>query len=562
MSEGSDQTGWREYLALYANLFGVGGGIVSVAFFLFWLFGVVSGAVLIPALSVGVTLFSVWLMGHVFVRNRDPLQSLGSLGHNQKLIEAASPKTLQAIPEKPKPKLTFEIDERDISQVRVGNGNREICRIHLELKLRCIKEVDGPIAVKSFHASLHHLQEDGSEKTIINQEDTQFSRKLPNLDILPADEMWTIREPDSGFRVYQFVTEISRRLQASLSPEHFLRVTMNAVGQGPLAQNVFVKDWTQPGSRISLTRPEKLPPETQNEINALKRRLNSADQQIETIGQYYQQFEALIALAKKHRDAIADRVTVTDCERGDLTLQPREVSSHPRVMLSLWITNKSLLEVAISNDLAGSIEFEGTELRESKKIVNPITSLETGDRQCLTIEQRLSDSDVSMLLRSQHSTRPLYFNFENLILNIIGGKRSPDLKATQLKIEKHHKALAFPVSPLVRLQRVRALSEVRGACFELHELLRIAEDQEQALPIKQIESWRDRSSDTLKKVYEDEGAKHLWQEITHSEPIPESASFQRGWLSGCLVVLGAMLEEEAGQYVRNLQHPLTEQHIS
>ena len=114
----------------------------------------------------------------------------------------------------------------------------------------------------------------------------------------------------------------------------------------------------------------------------------------------------------------------------------------------------------------------------------------------------------------------------------------------------------------MRLQRVRALSEVRGPCFELHELLRIAEDQEQALPIKQIESWRDRSSDTLKKVYEDEGAKHLWQEITHSEPIPESASFQRGWLSGCLVVLGAMLEEEAGQYVRNLQHPLTEQHIS
>ena len=106
MSETSEQTGWREYLALYANLFGVGGGIVSIAIFLFWLGGFVSGAVLIAAVSVGATLFTVWLMGYVFVRSRDPLQSLGTL--------RASPQIIQSAPERtslPAPRSEFPLQE-------------------------------------------------------------------------------------------------------------------------------------------------------------------------------------------------------------------------------------------------------------------------------------------------------------------------------------------------------------------------------------------------------------------------------------------------------------------
>src|ERR1041384_6646023 len=105
MAESSEQSGWREYIATTANLFGVGGGVATIASFLFWLFGGFSGPLFIVAISVGATLFTVWLMGYVFVRSRDPLLSLGALRGGQKPIESANPQTAAlTIAEKPKPK--------------------------------------------------------------------------------------------------------------------------------------------------------------------------------------------------------------------------------------------------------------------------------------------------------------------------------------------------------------------------------------------------------------------------------------------------------------------------
>lgn len=83
MSE-SDESNWREYLSLSSDLFGVIGGILLLGGIILWLLGPLSGGLFIAAISVGATLFSVWLMGYVFVRNRDPLQSLGTLGNQKK----------------------------------------------------------------------------------------------------------------------------------------------------------------------------------------------------------------------------------------------------------------------------------------------------------------------------------------------------------------------------------------------------------------------------------------------------------------------------------------------
>lgn len=99
MTESSEQSGWREFVATTADLFGVGAGIVSIAGFLFWLLGLFSGGLFIAAISVGATLFSVWLMGHVFVHNRDSLQSLGTLRASPQLIQPApKPVSLKAQP--------------------------------------------------------------------------------------------------------------------------------------------------------------------------------------------------------------------------------------------------------------------------------------------------------------------------------------------------------------------------------------------------------------------------------------------------------------------------------
>jgi len=472
--------------------------------------------------------------------------------------QLASPPDPPKLPPAPKPRLTFEIDEREISQVRLGNGNLEICRINLELKIRCIKESDSVIAVRSFHASLHHLQEDGSERTIVNQEDSQFSRNFTSLEILPAGEMWSIREPDSGFRIYHFVIEITRRLQASLSEDHhFLRVTMNATGQEPLPQDLFVEDWTQPASRISLTRPEKLSPATQTKIRTLKRRLASAEQTNENLGRYHQQFEPLIALTKKQKSEIDNWVKVKCCEQGDLILKP-PLGTHYKVMLSIWVINKSKLDISLSNDLSGGfIKFQSTPLRDTKTVASPVMNLSSGETGCLTIEQLLSPSDVQMLFEAQHVIRPQYFNFDELVVNIIGAKDTDEIVAKPLQLGSAY-APAFPINLLERLQRVRALSEIRGTWTQLYEPLRLGNEP---LSVEAFRYWQDNSLQTLKKVYTDEAAEALWRQIMHGEPIPNTAPFQRNWLDGCIRILGALLATEAGEYIRNTQNLVTEQHI-
>ncbi len=522
---------------------------MSLVSILFWLFAGFSGPLFVVAVSVGATLFTVWLMGYVFVRSRDPLLSLGALRGSEKLIESANPQsTALTITEKPKSKLDFEIDEQ-VSQVRVGNGNREICRIHLELKLRCIKEVDWPVAVKAFHASLHKFGEDGSETTVVDQEDSQVSRTFPKLVVLPADEMWTIREPDSGFRIYQFIIEITRRLQANLSPDHFLRVTMNAIGQEPISQTVFVDDWTQPISAVSRTRPEELPLRAQKEINRLKDELTSYEKTVERLGRYNEEYRPLIDLARKQKTEIDEWVKVKECGRGDLNIYPQ--FGEPRnVILYFWVTNKSVLDISLSDDLGGVIKFQSMELTDSKKVINSVKDIPSGETACLTIKQRLTPSEVQTIIDAEYSVKSQYFNFDELKVMIVGGKRSPDITAKPLKIGSAF-ANAYPIDLLERGQRLRALSEIRGGAVQLHETLRI--ETSEALPTEVIERWATVSQDTLQHVYKTEAAKRLWRELTHGDPIPTSAAAQREWLKNFFITLGGIIASEYGEYIRQPQ---------
>jgi hypothetical protein len=508
-------------------------------------YALIGGVPLFFAIFLAVVAFFLLALSYNLIMRRRDARALKDAKDER--LEVAS--TTQLQPATEKHELTFEIDQSG-SQVRVGGGS-VVRRITAEIKLRCIKKTDNLRTVRAFHIALLKSEANG-ETTVIPLEDGQSITDLQTLGVVSDADGWMIDKPLSTPRCYRFFIEITKEIESSLSRDHFLRVTMDAVGQVPVRQDLFVENWTEL-SPITLKRREEFSFVAQKEINKLKAELGSYEQTNERLGRFIEEHKALIDVAREQKAEIDNWVKIKGCERGDLTLQPVELTAHPKVMLSIWITNTSALNVAISNSLDGVIEFEGSELRESKKVVNPITNLETGETQCLTIEQRLSDSDVSMLRKAEHSTRALYFNFDKLKVTIIGGKRSPDLPATILRIEEHNKAVAFPVSPHERLQRVRAFSEIRGRCVQLHEPLRIGNEP---LPKQVIEYWRDGALDTLRHVYKDEGAERLWREITHGEPIPESASFQRGWLSGCIVMLGAMLEEEAGQYIRSTQNAL------
>jgi hypothetical protein len=488
---------------------------------------------------IGISLIALQL-------HRQDRRAIGNGEAKPSELEPAAPDQIEGaqsakLPPVPEADLTFEIDA-DSSQVRVGDGTNEVQRIYADIKLRCFKKPDRVMAVRALHISLHRSWPLGDKSTVVSQEDEVFIWEGPKMKVGRKKDVWTIKDPSTD-RTYHFILEITPKIRASLSDDYFLRVTMDAVGQEPQSQTVYVEDWHVENngfSRVSLTPREELPLAAQKEINRLKERLISYEKTNARLGQYNQQFESLIELTKRQKTEIQEWVKVRYCEQGDLTLRP-PLGSQCKVMLSIWVTNTSHLEISLNNDLSGFIKFQSTPLRDTKTVASPVTKLPSGEKGCLTIEQLLSPADVQMLAEAQHVIRPQYFNFDELVVNIIGANESDDVKVKPLKLGSNF-ASAFPINLLEQLQRVRVLSQIYGTFIQLHQPLRLGE---QALPIEAIKYWQERALETLKQVYSDQAAENIWRKATKGEPIPESASFQGGWLRDCIAELGAMLEEEA-----------------
>lgn len=450
------------------------------------------------------------------------------------------------VPADQKAKLTFEIDEKN-SQVRVDNGRSEVRRIFADIKLRCFKATDSAMAVRSFHISLNRAWPLGDEATVIRQEDWRAIWQYPGMQTVNADEPWTIREPSTDYRIYHFSLDITPSIHVGLSPDHFLRVTMDAVGQEPVSQPVYVYDWAVPNgglSAISLTPPEEFPLEAQKEINRLKETLRSYEKTNENLGRFNEKYRWLNELAKKQEAEIDNWVKVARCERGDLNLTV-PLGSAPNVILCIFVTNKSVLDLSLSDQLGGVIKFGDLELEGSKKVINSVTDLLSGETRCLTIKQRLSPSDFNVISDAQFAIRPLYFNFDQLEVTIIGGEPCPDVKTKPL-ILKSGSALAFPLDLAKQGQRIRALSEVRGSAILLHDLIELSND---ALPPGTIERWKAQSTTALQQAFQTEGASRIWEEITRGTPIPDTPARQGSWLNTCIVALGALLVDLTGEYV-------------
>jgi hypothetical protein len=262
-----------------------------------------------------------------------------------------------------------------------------------------------------------------------------------------------------------------------------------------------------------------------------------------------EKYKWLIELAAKQREEIDEWVKVKYCERGDLNRYV-PFGESPNVILCIFVTNKSRLDVSLKDQLGGKIKFQKLELDEGKKVVNSVTDLPSGETRCLTIHQRLSPGDIQVITDAEYSNRPQFFNFDDLEVTIIGGQRSPDIDEKPLDVSTAF-ANAFPIDLLERGQRLRALSEIRGGAVQLSEHLRI--ETNNPVPKEVIEQWATTSQDNLKQVYKTKAAIRLWTELTHGWPIPESAPSQRQWLEQFFIVLGAILASEYGEYIRRNQ---------
>jgi hypothetical protein len=84
--------------------------------------------------SLGVVMFFLMALSYNLISRRKDAKALNPAP--TEALEAASP--LQITLEKPKPKLDFEIDDRD-SHVSIKRGGPQVSRIEAQIKLRCEK---------------------------------------------------------------------------------------------------------------------------------------------------------------------------------------------------------------------------------------------------------------------------------------------------------------------------------------------------------------------------------------------------------------------------------------
>src|SRR6185295_11284486 len=156
-----------------------------------------------------------------------------------------------------------------------------------------------------------------------------------------------------------------------------------------------------------------------------------------------EKYKWLIELAAKQRDEIDEWVKVKGCERGDLDIHV-PLGEPQTVRLSIWVTNKSVLDISLDDKLDGIVKFQSMALTDSKKILNHVIDIPCGETACLTFEQRLTPSEVKAILDAQYTVRPQFYNFDELVVTIKGGKRSPDIPSKPLQLGASF-ANAFPV---------------------------------------------------------------------------------------------------------------------
>ena len=495
--------------------------------------------ILSPWGQILTTLIGISWLAYLVVR-KEPQKSVAS----KQLQATALPAKLPPVPEKPKPKLDFVIDTGQESHVNVqrGGGRANATRVIADIRLRCEKETDSPMAVRSFRLSIHRLEADGTVTTVTHQEAVQVAWEDSKGKLISSKDGWEIDKPRSDYRHYAFTLEITPQVQDELSPDHFFQLTMDAIGQDAITKAVYVKDWTEGEySPISLKPFPPYPLEAQKEIKQLKAELESYKQTNAALGKKNQEYDWLIQLAKDQKAAIHEHVALqefTFCYMEQLT------PSIFKVVFALRVTNNSVLDISVSDELDGTIRFEGVELLDKKRVISPLKDAPHGATRSLTIEQRLSKGEADTIRDAKLKTGQANFEFDDLIVNIVGGSRSPDITSRKLKIPKNTTASAFPITQAIRSARVKALSYVWGRCVQLQEPLRIDDN-----PIAKstVENWESGSRTILEREgYTKAEAKEIMQQVIPAEGdfSETSAPSQRQWIHYCIAVLEDLIANE------------------
>jgi hypothetical protein len=145
--------------------------------------------------------------------------------------------------------LTFEIDEQQTrvgyrGESKDGEHKNDSRLIAAKVRLRCSKIGDSNLAIREFVATIIAAGEDRqavfAESVFVN---AYIDSTKERVDV---EKGWTITDPLTGFRVYDFLFDIPISGLALLTPrDHFFRVTMDAIGQNPQHIEFYVDNWDE-----------------------------------------------------------------------------------------------------------------------------------------------------------------------------------------------------------------------------------------------------------------------------------------------------------------------------
>ena len=316
--------------------------------------------------------------------------------------------------ERTKHKLSFEIDGSQ-TQVRLS-GSATVRRIEASVRLRCFKTSAGAMAVREFQASLHTEGSKG-EQAITGRVNAARAWLFPMKTLDPTIDITNgliVNDPISPYYWFFFYLDLSPQVADGLSREHFLRITMNAVGQEPHFIDFYVNSWADARSSNSDVNLRNAPVALiiDNAQNS-----DCPDNWLHQIAEY-------------EASAIHRAVSIST---GGL-LHKGMGGSAPYINFNFWVRNCSVFPIALES-VDGYVKCVTAPIGKRLEVDNTQSTFTDecphNSSRSLVIRVWLLQDDIAII----KNTTNIYFKFDELKIKIKGGKRCPDILVQRLDID-------------------------------------------------------------------------------------------------------------------------------
>ena len=216
-----------------------------------------------------------------------------------------------------------------------------------------------------------------------------------------------------------------------------------------------------------------------------------------------------------------------------------------RTVFALDIFNKSVFGITIEKEVGGLIYFAGTDLLEKKSILNDPVRCKSASKASITIEQRLSPSEVHLIKTSDR--RMDGFNIEHLVITIKGNEGFP-LQPQRLQITQRGSILRSNQSTTEKLneeiealkaQRISDVLDCNKRTLVVDRLARFVamgheyfnqSHMRQPLSKVNLAAWLEGVASEIKRFFGDDAVKEFYDNSDVAPPPPDTLDSQMEWV--------------------------------